>query len=123
MKFCWTTLHVKNLDESIEFYQEMVGLLVNRRFKPNDHMELAFLGADSTELELICDNRTVNSNAEDISIGFIIEGKLEDQLEKLAQKGFLDQSQIFAPSPVMRYAYVKDPNGFKVQFVEDTRTK
>lgn len=121
MRFCWTTLHVKNLDTSIAFYNEFVGLEVNRRFKPNDHMELAFLGTDSTELELIADGRTTNSAPDDISIGFILEGKLEEKLDSLAAKGFTDQSPIFAPGPFMRYAYVKDPDGFKVQFVEDNR--
>lgn len=121
MRFSWTTLHVKNLDTSIAFYKEFVGLEVNRRFKPNESMELAFLGADTTELELIADGRTTNSSPDDISIGFILDCKLEEQLEKLAAKGFTEQSPIFAPGPYMRYAYVKDPDGFKVQFVEDNR--
>ncbi len=33
MKFCWATINVKNMEESLNFYQEIVGLTVDRRFK------------------------------------------------------------------------------------------
>ena len=32
MKFLWTALYVKNLDESIAFYANLVGLQVVKRF-------------------------------------------------------------------------------------------
>lgn len=32
MKFCWTTIRVKNLEESLKFYQEIVGLKLDKRF-------------------------------------------------------------------------------------------
>lgn len=121
MKFCWTTLTVKDLDASINFYKEFVGLDVNRRFKPNETMELAFLGSEPTELELIWDSLAPASVSEGISMGFMVEGKLEDVMEKLKAKGFTNQSEIHSPNPVMRFFFVKDPDGFSVQFVEDNR--
>lgn len=122
MKFCWTTLHVKNIDTSINFYKEIVGMEVNRRFKPSEHMELAFLGTAPTELELICNQETPASQSEGISIGFMIDGKLEDIIAKLTEKGFTEQSEVYSPNPFMRFFYVKDPDGFSVQFVEDNRS-
>ncbi len=32
MKFCWSTLQVRNMAESSAFYQNIVGLKVDRRF-------------------------------------------------------------------------------------------
>ena len=32
MKFCWATINVKNMEESLNFYR-IVGLTVDRRFK------------------------------------------------------------------------------------------
>jgi len=121
MKFCWTTLHVKNLDASIKFYTELVGLSLNRRFKPNDHMELAFLGSEPTELELIEDTQAPKQPVDGISIGFLVDGKLEPLMTTLKEHGFTQLSEIFTPNPVMRFFYVKDPDGFSVQFVEDSR--
>jgi len=118
MEFCWTTLVVKDLDKSLCFYTELVGLTLNRRFKPNEHMELAFLGNSPTELELIQDSTAEQSVAKGISIGFFIDDKLEKIMEKLKAEGFTEQSEIYSPNPAMRFAYVKDPDGFTVQFVE-----
>ena len=43
MKFCWSTLHVRNMSESLAFYQDIVGLEVTRQFKPGPGMEISFL--------------------------------------------------------------------------------
>ncbi|MCK8058931.1 MULTISPECIES: VOC family protein [unclassified Fusibacter] len=121
MRFCWTTLHVKDLDVSLDFYQRIVGLELNRRFKPNEHVELAFLGGGTTELELICDSGEPESPVKGISVGFMVDSTLEDVMATLTENGFNDQSEVYVPNPMMRFFYVKDPDGFKVQFVEDRR--
>jgi len=95
MEFCWTTLVVKDLDKSLCFYTELVGLTLNRRFKPNEHMELAFLGNSPTELELIQDSTAEQSVAKGISIGFFIDDKLEKIMEKLKAEGFVNSGFIF----------------------------
>ena len=64
MKLLWTTLYVKNLDESIAFYSELAGLRMMRRFPAGPGMEIAFMGngaEDETLVELLC-----NSGAGDI---------------------------------------------------------
>ncbi len=52
MSFCWCTVHVKDIDASIKFYEEIVGLKVAQRFGAGA-MEIAFLGSGETKLELI----------------------------------------------------------------------
>ena len=32
MKFCWCTIAVQNMEESLKFYQEIVELSISRRF-------------------------------------------------------------------------------------------
>ncbi len=44
MKFCWCTITVKDMEESLKFYQEVVGLKLNRRFEAGPGVEIAFLG-------------------------------------------------------------------------------
>ena len=55
MKFCWTTLSVNNMEESLKFYHEIIGLPVDRRFKMGPEAEIAFLGDGETKLELMYD--------------------------------------------------------------------
>ena len=33
MSFCWTTIQVKDMNESLEFYEDIVGLKVNQRIE------------------------------------------------------------------------------------------
>ena len=49
MKFCWSTLMVKNLEESLKFYKEIVGLNVSNRFNAGTGVEIAFLGDGETK--------------------------------------------------------------------------
>ena len=56
MKFCWITLMVKNMDNSVKFYNEIVGLKLNRRFSVKPGFEISFMGDGETEIELICDD-------------------------------------------------------------------
>jgi lactoylglutathione lyase len=32
MKFCWSTLMVKDLEETLKLYQDIVGLNISKRF-------------------------------------------------------------------------------------------
>ena len=50
MKFCWSTLRVKNMDESLKFYEEVVGLILDKRFNAGPGMEIAFLGDGETKV-------------------------------------------------------------------------
>ena len=54
MKFIFATLHVKNLEESIQFYENIVGMKLARRFPGGLHTEIAFMADGPAEIELIC---------------------------------------------------------------------
>ncbi|MCE1253768.1 MAG: VOC family protein, partial [Anaerolineae bacterium] len=58
MKYLWTTIYVKDLDKSISFYSDLVGLKVLKRFPGKPGIEMAFLGngtSDETLVELLAD--------------------------------------------------------------------
>ena len=119
MKFCWTTLTVKNMEESLKFYQEVVGLAVDRRFKAGPGMEIAFLGDGETKVELIHNEKNENvSFGQDISLGFAVDS-LEKMMAVIKEKGIEVHSGPFQPNPHTKFFFVLDPNGLKVQFVEN----
>ncbi len=118
MKFLWTTIHVKKLEESIDFYSEVIGLKVINRFKAGKGMEIAFMGNGidgETLVELLEDNNNVN-HGDSISIGFAI-ASVEEMIEVLKEKNVPIQSGRFE-TPDAEFFFIKDPNGANVQLFQ-----
>ena len=121
MKFCWTTVTVKNMEESVKFYTEVLGLKVDRRYKAGPDMELAFLGDGETKLELICNEKISEVTiGKDISVGFEVESA-NDMMDYLKEKGINIIAGPFQPNPHIKFFYILDPNGLKVQLVENIK--
>lgn len=119
MKLCWVTINVKDIEESLNFYQKIIGLDIKRRFKPDDDREIAFLGNGQTEIELIYNSSDQEVIiGQDISLGFEVES-LDKINEVLKKNNIKVHSGPFQPNPSIRFMYVFDPNGLKIQFVEN----
>ena len=118
MKFCWCTIMVKDMEESLKFYQQIVGLSIDRRFQSGPATEIVFLGDGETKVELICNNEVKDVNiGRDISLGFFVES-LDNMMDFVKEKGIEIHSGPFQPNPSTRFFYVLDPNGLRIQFVE-----
>lgn len=118
MHFNWCTLHVRNLEESIKFYEEIAGLPLNNRFFAGPDQEIAFLGSGETKLELISrKDDTAVDLGKDISIGFEAVS-LDNFMELLKEKNIPVAAGPIQPGPHIRFIYVKDPDGLTVQFSE-----
>lgn len=121
MTFLWTTIMVRNMEESLKFYQEIVGLPLSRRAGAGPGMEIAFLGEGETKVELIRNEKIEDVNiGPDISIGFKVDS-LDEKIAFLEGKGVKLHSGPFAPNPQTKFFFILDPNGLKIQFVETTR--
>lgn len=119
MGFCHVTLAVKDLEASLRFYTETVGLPVVRRFLAGPDTEIAFLGAGETKVELVCGkNRPEAIVGNGISIGFEVED-VPAKFQVLKSGGIQVISDIIQPTPHVRFFYVADPDGFRVQFLEN----
>jgi len=118
MKFCWSTIMVKDMEESLKFYKEIVGLKENRRYQAGPGVEIAFLGEGDAQIELIYNenNKEINIGS-DISLGFEVSS-IEETMSFVKEKGFDIHSGPFQPNPHIKYIFVLDPNGLKIQFVE-----
>jgi lactoylglutathione lyase len=119
MKLSWSTLRVKDLEASISFYQDVLGLTVTRRFPAGPGSEIAFLGgAGPVEIELISDGsgREIVVGS-DISWGFEVEG-LDEKMAMLNERGIAFDGPS-SPNPSIRFIFFSDPNGMRIQFAEN----
>jgi lactoylglutathione lyase len=107
------------MEESLKFYEEIVGLVVNKRFKAGSGIEIAFLGDGETKLELLCDENSNGVNiGQDISLGFEINS-VDEMITFVKEKGIAIHSGPFQPNPHTKFFFIMDPNGLKIQFVEN----
>lgn len=120
MKFLWTAINVKNLDESIAFYSNLVGLQVMRRFSAGPSTEIAMMGNGTdgeTLVELLADsNNSAVSFSEFISIGFAVDS-IAEMLDRLKSKNIPVHSGPIE-TPRSKFFFIKDPNGVLVQFFQ-----
>lgn len=118
MKFLWTTILVKNMEETLKFYQDIVGLKLDRRFKAGEGVEICFLGEDDTKLEIICNEKIKNIDAGNaVTLGFKVDS-LDDMIRFIKEKNIDIKTGPVQPNPHIRYFIVQDPNNIKVQFAE-----
>ncbi|MBC7960222.1 MAG: VOC family protein [Vallitaleaceae bacterium] len=118
MKFLWTTIMVRDMEASLDFYQGIIGLTTSSRFQAGPEVEIVFLGEGETKVELICNKQNKDLEfGKDISMGFEVKS-LDETLEMIQSKGIKIQGGPFQPNPHTKFFYVLDPNGVKIQFVE-----
>lgn len=117
MTFLWTTLRVRDLDRSLTFYQDLLGLPLQERFGPPGH-EIAMLGSpERTKLELLCDGASLPEvPAPGLSLGFSPEN-MAQMLKALEQAG-ISVPEPLSPNPNLRFYFIRDPDGYLVQLVE-----
>ena len=126
MRLLHTMLRVTDLDASLKFYCDVLGMrLLRRKDYPQGKFTLAFVGygeeTDSTVLEL-----THNWDVSDYELGDAyghIAIGVEDVYEACAeveQRG----GQVVRPAGPMKggttvIAFVEDPDGYKIELVGD----
>lgn len=117
MKFCWITLNVKNMEESINFYHDILGLKIAERFMLGDDTEIAMLGEnEGTKVELIVNKRnTVQYTG--FSIGFEVDS-LDKAMILMNEKNIPIIRGPISPNPSTSFFFINDPNGVEVQIVQ-----
>ncbi len=125
MRLLHTMLRVGNLDESLHFYCELLGMqLLRRKDYPSGEFTLAFIGygdeADNTVIEL-----TYNWGREKYDLGDAY-GHIALGVDDIYQTCAAIQAQggkvSRAPGPMKHgstvIAFIEDPDGYKVELIQ-----
>lgn len=125
MRLLHTMLRVSNLDKSIDFYTNVLGMkLLRRKDFPAGEFTLAFVGygeeKDHTVLELThnWDNRRYDLGDAYGHIAIAVEDA-EQACADVAAKG----GEVVRPAGPMKagttvIAFIKDPDGYMIEFIE-----
>src|SRR5699024_10597249 len=114
MNLSLTTLYVSDMKESLNFYEEIVGLKAVERFDAGPNVEIAFLGNGETQLELIHDKSKEDIEIGlDISIGFEIDS-VDEKISFLKEKNINLEGEIIQPNPNTKFFFILDPNGLRI---------
>ena len=122
MKNLWTTIYVKNMDESVKFYTQVLSLEIEDRKKINEDLEITFLCRGETKFELISNRNIKNiSYSGNSSTGFSIES-VDQYIEYLKEKNIQVAEGPFKPSPFIKFFFIFDPDGYRIQLVEQIKS-
>lgn len=117
MRLNWVTLHVSDMEKSMHFYSELLGLETAAKFGPPEHQIVMLGKEDSAKVELIYEpGKSVDNPGNGVSTGLECPD-LDGMVEKLKANG-LDVVGPIAPNPHIRFFFVKDPDGYTIQLVE-----
>ena len=121
MEFLLVTLYVSDLEKTIGFYEDIVGLKTESRFSPAPALEIVFLsdGKSQTKLELISSSESPQVTVgKDYSLGFKVDSA-DAMMDMVKEKNIPLASEMISPQPNVKFFFVLDPDGRKVQFVEN----
>jgi len=119
-------IRVKNLDESIQFYSEVLGMkLLSKKEYPEGEFTLAFLGYGESKKDP-CIELTYNWGVSDYTIGngfgHIALGvsdiyKTCEAIKKQGGRVTREPGPMNHGSTVI--AFVADPNGYSIELIQD----
>ena len=118
IKAKYTTLIVKNLEESVAFYRDKLGFCEGYHVDNGDAGRITIMNSDGASVELI------ESKAYPVgmwSIGTDVDN-LEEVLAHLKEQGIEPYTPILETS-VGHMTFIKDPNGVNICLIEHDKIK
>ena len=115
---CHVTVATENMQDTIEFYQWLLDLPIDRRFPIGDGGEIVFFGKpEETKFEVIYHPDVKAKAADGVTIGFAV-ASLKDKMDMLDCRN-IPHSPLIAPNPHASFCMFTDLNGIKIQLFEE----
>jgi len=128
-RFLHTSIFVNDMDESIAFYRDALGLkLLDGPFHYPGNADMAFVGHDwNAYVELVYDLEEhqpyhIGNRYEHLAIE--ADGDLGEYVAKLRERGVKILKDVYrSPGGTRAIAFVEDPNGIPVELLEPRRDR
>ena len=123
MKLLHTMIRVKNAQESIKFYTELLNMKLNHQ-KRLDDCTLYFLDDENGNVQLeLTENDETPENGYNIGSGFGHLAFSVESLDKFTKKlNDLGYEYLYEPFDLngkgTKIAFVKDPDGYEIELIE-----
>ena len=115
MKLLHVTIQTNKFESEIEFYEKEAGLVLQRDMRPAKDLVFLANGEGETCVEVIRNPEADDSGNQNLSIGFKTDD-VEKKREELAAAGY-DVTPMISPMPEVKFFFVTDPAGVRVQFI------
>jgi lactoylglutathione lyase len=119
MTINFITIHVADLERSIQFYNRVLGMQLSRRFSPRPGLEIAFMGGSGVQLELIHEDSVPAYKGAGISLGFYI-ADMEQTLAMLKENEVEIVSGPHLMKNGVKLLNARDINGVDLGFVQQS---
>jgi lactoylglutathione lyase len=118
MQIAHTTIMVKDLNESVSFYQDILGLRIVRDLRDQPDHAIVFLSDDtgSVNIELVHTAGRLYYGG-GISIGFRTDD-LDAAFVRMQELGYKPGS-VISPNPRTSFFFIKDPDGLDIQIIQE----
>ena len=113
IKVPYTTLIVNDLEESAQFYRDVLGFREGYHVDTPDGGAITIMESDGASVELIC-NRNYPTGM--YSIGTDVDD-LDAAIARLKESGYQTTGPV-VPTTVGRMTFVQDPNGIRICLIE-----
>ena len=116
MKIQHITIQTRVFEDEISFYETYAGMAIQRDMRSHGRNMVFLADADGdTQIEIIENSEAEPVTCDALSIGFHAED-LDALKDKLEIEGFHPMPFV-TPMPEVRFFFVNDPAGVKVQFI------
>ena len=114
IKVQYTTMIVKDLDESVRFYRDVLGFTEGYHVETPDGGQITIMNSSGgAAVELICNK---NFPVGLYSVGTDVDD-LDEAIQKLSEAGYQTTGPVI-PTTVGKMTFVLDPNGVRICLIE-----
>jgi len=123
MRILHTSITVKNMDESIRFYRDTMGLELQRRREiPENKAEIAFLGDRESDAQIeltYWKEKTDWTSGDELDHLAFAVPDMDEAMKRFREHGVeIAREPYTLRGSTTRIAFIKDPNGIWLEIIE-----